>query len=69
VTQVGRRPSDDWNRFSAAAGVRTPFEPPSAPPPLALVVAGAALLVLLALNELRCRRLELPAPRRREVAA
>ena len=58
--QVGRQAFTDWNRFFAAGGITNRFVPPSAKPPLALVLAGIALLLALGLNELRCRRLDLP---------
>lgn len=58
--QVGREAFSDWNRFFAAGGVQERFTPPSARPPLGLVLAGIALLLVLAANEARCRRLELP---------
>jgi hypothetical protein len=45
---------------SASAGLRS-----SASTPISLLVAGGALLCLLALNELWCGRLELPRGRRR----
>jgi uncharacterized membrane protein YgdD (TMEM256/DUF423 family) len=60
ASQVGRNAFTDWNRFFAKGGITARFEPPSARPPLALVLAGVALLLALGLNELRCRRLELP---------
>jgi len=60
TNQVGRRAFSDWNRFFAEGGITARFEPPSARPPLALVLAGVALLLALALNEVRCRRLDLP---------
>ena len=62
ASQVGREAFDDWNRFFVAGGVRNTFTPPSAKPPLSLVVAGIVLLLALALNEARCRRLDLPRP-------
>ncbi len=58
--QVGRKAFSDWNRFFVEGGITDRFEPPSARPPAALVVAGIVLLLALALNELRCRRLDLP---------
>lgn len=64
ASQVGKEAFADWNRFFASGGVQSRSEAPSARPPLALVVAGAALLLLLALNELRCRRLDLPGTAR-----
>ena len=36
------------------------FEPPDSGPSLALLLSGAALLLALGLNELLCRRLDLP---------
>ena len=60
ANQVGREAFTDWNRFIAAGGVSARFEPPKAGPPVGLVVAGVILLLALALNELRCRRLDLP---------
>ena len=60
ANQVGRKAFSDWNRFFVEGGITARFEPPSARPPLALVLAGVALLLALGLNELRCRRLDLP---------
>ena len=60
ASQVGRKAFSDWNRFFAEGGITARFEPPRARPPLALVLAGVVLLLALALNELRCRRLDLP---------
>ena len=60
ANQVGREAFSDWNRFLAAGGITESFEPRDVRPPLALLLAGAALLLALALNELRCRRLDLP---------
>lgn len=60
ASQVGRKAFSDWNRFFARGGITARFEPPSARPPLALVLACVVLLLALALNELRCRRLDLP---------
>ena len=60
ASQVGRKAFSDWNRFFVEGGITARFEPPSARPPLALVLAGVVLLLALALNEHRCRRLELP---------
>ena len=60
ANQVGRKAFSDWNRFFAKGGITARFVPPSARPPLALVLAGIVLLLALALNELRCRRLDLP---------
>jgi hypothetical protein len=64
ASQVGEEAFTDWNRFFAAGGITERFEPPSASPPLALVLAGVVLLLALGLNELRCRRLDLPRPAR-----
>jgi hypothetical protein len=63
ASQVGREAFSDWNRFFAAGGITERFEPPKASPPLGLVLAGVALLLLLGLNELRCRRLDLAGAR------
>jgi hypothetical protein len=63
--QAGREAFTDWNRFFKAGGVAESFRPPSASPPRALVIAGIVLLLLLAVNELGCRRLDLPASRGR----
>ena len=63
ANQVGRDAFSSWNRFFEEGGITARFEPPSARPPLALVLAGIALLLALALNELRGRRLELPKAR------
>ncbi len=60
ANQVGRQAFSDWNRFFAKGGITARFEPPSARPPAALVVVGLVLLLALALNELRGRRLDLP---------
>lgn len=60
VNQMGQEAFTDWNRFFAAGGIQNRFVPPPARPPLALLLAGIALLLALAVNELRCRRLELP---------
>lgn len=60
TSQVGREAFSDWNRFFVEGGITARFQPSSARPPLALVLAGIALLLALALNELRCRRLDLP---------
>lgn len=62
AAQAGREAFSDWNRFFAAGGVGSPAEPPRAKPPLGLIVTGIILLLALALNELRCRRLDLPRP-------
>ena len=59
-SQVGAEAFTDWNRFFASGAIARRFEPPSARPPTALVVAGVLLLLALAANELRCRRLDLP---------
>ena len=61
--QVGKDAFSDWNRFFAAGGITARFVPPSARPPVALLLAGVLLLLALALNELRGRRLELPKAR------
>ncbi len=58
--QVGREAFSDWNRFFAAGGVGNTAEPPRARAPVALVLTGIFLLLALGLNELRCRRLDLP---------
>ena len=58
--QVGREAFSDWNRFFNAGGVAARLETPKAELPLGLVVTGVLLLLALALNELRCRRLDLP---------
>lgn len=60
VNQVGREAFTDWNRFFASGAIARRFEPPSARPPLALVVGGVLLLLVLAVNEVGCRRLDLP---------
>jgi hypothetical protein len=60
VNQVGREAFTDWNRFFAAGGVSSRIETPKADLPVGLVVTGVFLLLALALNELRCRRLDLP---------
>lgn len=60
TSQAGREAFSDWNRFFAAGGVRTRIETPRAELPVGLVLTGAVLLLALALNELRCRRLDLP---------
>lgn len=60
ANQVGAEAFTDWNRFFASGAIARRFEPPSARPPLALVVGGVLLLLALAVNELRCRRLDLP---------
>ena len=60
ANQVGREAFSDWNRFFAAGGVSSRVETPKADLPLGLVLTGVILLLALALNELRCRRLDLP---------
>ena len=60
---VGSKAFSDWNRFFAKGGITGRFEPPPARPPAALVIAGLVLLLALALNELRGRRLDLPKER------
>jgi hypothetical protein len=60
ANQVGREAFSDWNRFFAAGGITSRFEPPKADPPVWLVLTGVIFLLALALNELRCRRLDLP---------
>ena len=61
--QVGKEAFSDWNRFFVEGGITARFVPPSARPPITLVLAGVLLLLALALNELRGRRLELPKAR------
>lgn len=63
ANQVGKDAFASWNRFFEEGGITARFEPPSARPPVALVLAGVVLLLGLALNELRGRRLELPKAR------
>jgi hypothetical protein len=63
ASQVGPEAFTDWNRFFAAGGISERFEPPRASPPRGLVLAGVLLLLALAANELRCRRLDLPSAR------
>lgn len=63
ANQVGREAFSSWNRFFKEGGITARFEPPSTRPPVALVLAGVVLLLALALNELRGRRLELPQAR------
>ena len=58
--EVGREAFADWERFLDAGGVTARFEVPDSGPSLALVLMGAALLFALGLNELLCRRLDLP---------
>lgn len=58
--QVGRDAFADWERFYESGAIAQRFDPPDAEPPLALVVGGVLLLLALALNELRLRRLDLP---------
>jgi hypothetical protein len=60
MNQVGREAFSDWNKFFAAGGVSSRIETPKADLPVGLVVTGVILLLALALNELRCRRLDLP---------
>lgn len=60
ANQVGNAAFTDWNRFFAAGGVTRRFEPRDDGVPLGLAGAGVVLLLALALNELRCRRLDLP---------
>jgi hypothetical protein len=60
ANEVGREAFADWRRFIDAGGVTGRFEVPDSGPSLALVLAGAVLLLALGLNELLCRRLELP---------
>jgi hypothetical protein len=60
MNQVGREAFSDWNKFFAAGGVSSRIETPKADLPVGLVVTGVFLLLALALNELRCRRLDLP---------
>jgi hypothetical protein len=60
ANQVGPEAFSDWNRFFTSGAIARGFEPPSARPPVALVVGGVLLLLVLGVNELRCRRLDLP---------
>ena len=60
ASQVGPEAFSDWNRFFTSGAIARGLQPPSARPPLALVVGGVLLLLVLAVNELRCRRLDLP---------
>lgn len=62
--QVGSDAFADWKRFLEAGGVTARFRVPDSGPSLALVLSGALLLLALGLNELLCRRLELPRERR-----
>lgn len=64
TNEVGAEAFSDWKRFLAAGGVTARFEPPDTGPSRALLLTGAALLLALGLNELLCRRLELPPGRR-----
>jgi hypothetical protein len=64
ANQVGREAFSDWNRFFVAGGVSGRVERPKAELPVGLVLTGVVLLLALALNELRCRRLELPGTAR-----
>jgi hypothetical protein len=63
ANEVGPQAFADWKRFIDAGGVTARFVPPENAPSLALVLAGAALLLALGLNELLCRRLDLPQAR------
>jgi hypothetical protein len=63
ANQVGRDAFTDWNRFFASGGISRSFEPREEGVPLGLAGAGVLLLLALALNELRCRRLDLPRAR------
>jgi hypothetical protein len=63
ASRVGADAFSDWKRFLDAGGVTARYEPPDTGPSLALVLAGAAVLLALGLNELLCRRLELPRTR------
>jgi hypothetical protein len=60
---VGPDAFSDWQRFLDAGGVTARFRPPETGPSLALLLTGAAFLLLLGVNEFLCRRLELPAAR------
>jgi hypothetical protein len=60
ANQVGKDAFADWERFYKSGAIAQRFDPPEARPPLALMVGGVVLLLALALNELRLRRLELP---------
>ena len=61
--QVGPDAFADWKRFLEAGGVTARFRPPETGPSLALLLTGAVLLLLVAVNEFLCRRLELPPAR------
>jgi hypothetical protein len=63
ANQVGPDAFTDWNRFFSAGGITKNVRPRDDGPPLSLVAAGIFLLLALALNEVRCRRLELPKTR------
>ena len=58
--EVGADAFADWRRFLDAGGVTARFRPPDNGPSLALVLAGLVLLLALGVNELLCRRLDLP---------
>jgi hypothetical protein len=58
ANQVGPEAFSDWNRFFTSGAIARGFEPPSARPPVAL--GGVLLLLVLGVNELRCRRFDLP---------
>jgi hypothetical protein len=60
---AGEDAFSDWNRFLDAGGVTARFRPPETGPSLVLLLTGAALLLVLGVNELLCRRLDLPAAR------
>jgi hypothetical protein len=62
--EVGPEAFADWQQFLDAGGVTARFEVPDTGPSLALVLMGAALLLVLGLNELLCRRLDLPKAQR-----
>lgn len=68
ANQVGRGAFTDWNRFFAGGGITRRFQPREDGVPLGLAGAGVILLLALGLNELRCRRLELPRVREAETA-
>lgn len=63
ANQVGREAFTDWNRFFAAGGITRRYEPRDEGMPLGLAGAGVLLLLALGVNELRCRRLDLPRTR------